>query len=80
MPEHGHTLPECRTKFDAIGQDLAEIKTDVKHLRRTLTDDPDKSIAAVVNRHKAYWKLFAVLAALVAVAGTVAGTIYAAIR
>ena len=49
-------------------------------IRRVLTDDPDDSLAAVVNRHRAYWKLFSILAALAALACTVAGTIYAAVR
>ncbi len=72
--------PECRDRFETIRADIGEIKADVKHLRRVLTDDPDDSLAAVVNRHRAYWKLFSILAAVAALACTVAGTIYAAIR
>ena len=73
-------LPQCLEKFHTLEQDVKEIKTDVKHLRKTLTDDPNNSIAAVVNRHKGYWRLFAILAALVALGCTVAGTICAAVR
>lgn len=80
MSEHQSLLPECLERFDAIRQDLTEIKADVKHVRRVLSDDPNDSIAAVVSRHRAYWKLFAILGTLAALACTVAGTIYAAIR
>ena len=80
METHFSMPPECRERFESLRTDIGEIKTDVKHLRRVLTDDPDDSLAAVVNRHRAYWKLFSILAALVALACTVAGTIYATIR
>ncbi|KPK82788.1 MAG: hypothetical protein AMJ81_09255 [Phycisphaerae bacterium SM23_33] len=79
-PKGPSVLPQCLERFQALQQDVTEIKADVKHLRRTLTDDPNESIAAVVNRHKGYWKLFAILGTLLALAGTIAGTIYAAIR
>ena len=80
MTEHRNMLPECLEKFEAIRQDLTEIKADVKHLRKTLIDDPNDSIAAEVGRHKAYWKLFAILGSLIALACTIAGTIYATAR
>lgn len=80
MTDHLRILPQCLERFQALQQDVKEIKADVKHLRKTLTDDPNESITAVVNRHKGYWKLFAILAALLALGGTVAGTILAAIR
>lgn len=79
MTDHICTLPQCLERFQAIQRDVREIKNDVKHLRKTLTDDPSNSIAAVVNRHRGYWKLFAILAALIAAGCTIAGTIYAAI-
>lgn len=80
MSHHHHLLPECLERFDAVREDLTEIKADVKHVRRVLSDDPAESLAAVVSRHRAYWKLFAILGSLAALACTVAGTIYAAIR
>ena len=80
MSERGQVRPECLERFQALHRDVTEIKADVKHLRRTLTDDPEHSLAAVVNRHSGYWRLFAILATLVALACTVAGTIYAAVR
>jgi hypothetical protein len=79
MKDHLRILPQCLERFQAIQQDVREIKTDVKHLRKTLTDDPNESLAAVVNRHKGYWRLFAILATLIALGATIAGTIYAAI-
>jgi len=80
MTDRPHVLPECLERFETLQEDVKEIKSDVKHLRKTLTDDPTHSIAARVNRHSGYWKLFAVLSALIALACTVAGTIYAAIK
>ena len=80
MTDHLKVLPQCLEKFEAIEQGVREIKTDVKHLRKTLTDDPNDSIAAVVNRHRGYWRLFAALGTLAALACTIAGTIYAASR
>ena len=80
MPEQHHVLPECLERFDAVREDLTEIKADVKHVRRVLSDDPNESLLAVVSRHRAYWKLFAILGTLAALACTIAGTIYAAIR
>ena len=80
MGDYDHPLAECLQRFDAIGDDLTEIKADVKHVRHVLTDDPNDSVAATLSRHRAYWKLFAILGTLAALVCTVAGTIYAAIR
>ena len=71
-------LPGCLERFDSIQADLHEVKTDVKDIRRVLCDDPANSLVAQVNRQKAYWKLFAVMVALVSVACTVLGIVYAA--
>ncbi len=35
--------------------------------------DTTDSLVARINRHAAYWKIFAILGALVAVGGTIAG-------
>jgi len=80
MSDPSPILPQCRERFDDLQRDLGEIKADVKCLRTALVDDPDHSLSATVNRHRAYWRLFAVLATLVALACTVAGTLYAAVK
>ncbi len=82
MTEHPDMLPECVEREAANTALFREFRNDIKAVREAVVGNGNTkdSLVATLNRHAAYWKIFAIIAALLTLGCTVAGTIYAATK
>ena len=82
MAKHDKMLPQCQEREANTTALLVTMDAKIDKIAKAVVGNgsTQDSILAIVSRHIAYWRLFAILASIIGLAFTVGGIIYAATR
>ncbi len=77
MDLHSEMLPHCREREAKTAQILAGMAVQIAEVHKAVVGngDTENSLVAQINRHIAYWRIFAIIGGVLAALGTIIGTI-----